>query len=61
MFTRAIGINGSGEIVGYYYDAMLHAHGFLYAGGKFTAIDFPGAEEYLSLRNQQFRRNRGVL
>jgi probable HAF family extracellular repeat protein len=43
MFTKTTGINGSGEIVGYYYDAMLNAHGFLYAGGKFTTIDFPGA------------------
>ena len=37
--TRAYGINNSGQIVG----TFSGGHGFLYSGGVFSQIDFPGA------------------
>src|SRR5919204_3508802 len=40
--TNAKGVNDSGQVVGYYYDAGNHSHGFLYSGGTFgtyTTID----------------------
>jgi uncharacterized membrane protein len=40
--TNPIGINNSGQIVGYYDDAS-GIHGFLDTAGSFTTIDFPGA------------------
>ena len=40
--TRAIDVNGSGEIVGR-FDDQNGTHGFLYSGGQFTTIDFPGS------------------
>ena len=46
--TRAFGINAAGEIVGS-FDAtspdqtITTTHGYLYSGGIFTIIDFPGA------------------
>ena len=40
--TYANGINDSDKIVGYYVDATGINHGFLYEGGNFTTIDFPG-------------------
>ncbi|MFN2516530.1 MAG: hypothetical protein ABR556_09995 [Pyrinomonadaceae bacterium] len=40
--TGAFGINGKGEVVGFYRDAA-GTHGFLLSGGNFTSIDFPGA------------------
>ena len=41
-WTIPMGINNSNEMVGYYMDATGHHHGFLYSGGNFTLIDFPG-------------------
>ena len=42
--TYAFGINGSGEIVGFFREAGRNGHGFLRsATGAFTAIDVPGA------------------
>ena len=41
--TIAEGINPGGEIVGTYKDAVNAQHGFLLSGGRFTAIDVPGA------------------
>ena len=41
--TRAIGINDSGQIVGWYDDASGHTHGFLDTNGQFSTIDFPGS------------------
>jgi probable HAF family extracellular repeat protein len=38
--TTANGINNSGEIVGIYQDASGY-HGFLYSGGKYTALNVP--------------------
>lgn len=40
--TYPLGINASREIAGSYLDANGLQHGFLYSGGKFTRIDFPG-------------------
>jgi probable HAF family extracellular repeat protein len=40
--TFATGINASGQIVGYFGDAAGVAHGFLYSGGSFSMIDYPG-------------------
>jgi uncharacterized membrane protein len=41
--TQPLGINPSGQIVGFYISPVLHLHGFLYDGGVFTTIDVPGA------------------
>src|SRR5438552_15127157 len=41
--TNVFRINGTGEIVGTYYDSPVTFHGFLLSGGSFTTIDFPGA------------------
>ena len=41
--TAAEGINVQGEVVGIYYDSVIHSHGFLLKKGKYTTIDFPGA------------------
>src|SRR5205807_1959882 len=42
--TAAFGINGTGQIVGYFVDTSSLYHGFLRdAGGTFTTIDVPGA------------------
>lgn len=42
FYTAALGINDSGQIVGYYTDKT-GLHGFLYTGGTFLTIDVPGA------------------
>jgi probable HAF family extracellular repeat protein len=42
-FCCANGVNNSGQIVGQYLDSNFVQHGFLYSGGQFTSIDFPGA------------------
>jgi hypothetical protein len=39
--TVAQGINDSGQIVGYYYDANHLLHGFIDNGGVFTTVDDP--------------------
>ena len=39
--TNAWGINDAGQIVGAYFDASGHLHGFLYSGGTFTYFDYP--------------------
>jgi probable HAF family extracellular repeat protein len=38
-----IGINAQGQVVGYYFDAKSHEHGFLMSGGQYTSIDVPGS------------------
>jgi probable HAF family extracellular repeat protein len=40
--AMALDVNNAGEVVGVYYDGNTE-HGFLYANGKFTDIDFPNA------------------
>jgi len=40
--TIVDGINNSGEIVGSYVD-QVGSHGFLYSGGNYSTIDYPGA------------------
>jgi probable HAF family extracellular repeat protein len=42
-FSFALSINNSGDIAGGYFDSSNVAHGFLFAGGHVTNIDFPGA------------------
>ncbi|MGH9515272.1 MAG: hypothetical protein ACRD3P_06300 [Terriglobales bacterium] len=43
--TDAIGINNNNVIVGsYYIDASSTTHGFRYSNGKYSTIDFPGAD-----------------
>ena len=39
--TRAFGINNSGVIVGSFFDASNHQHGFLLSGGSFITLDDP--------------------
>jgi probable HAF family extracellular repeat protein len=41
--TNALGINDSGQIVGYYVDSNPFYHGFLYSGGTYTTLDDPSA------------------
>src|SRR5436190_1345612 len=41
--TIAQGINDAGQIVGYYFDAGNHQHGFLYSGGIYITLDDPSA------------------
>jgi probable HAF family extracellular repeat protein len=38
--TAALGINATGQIVGYYATANVE-HGFLYSGGTYTTLDDP--------------------
>lgn len=40
--TFGMGNNASGDIVGYYADATVPFHGFVFRAGKFTTLDFPG-------------------
>src|SRR5205814_6360853 len=35
------GINNAGQVVGWYKDASLRYHGFLYRGGTYTTLDDP--------------------
>ena len=39
--TFAYGINDSGQIVGFYYDATDTAHGFVYQGGAYITLNGP--------------------
>jgi probable HAF family extracellular repeat protein len=41
--TIAAGINGAGQIVGFYEDSNGDEHGFLYNGGIYTTLDDPEA------------------
>lgn len=41
-YTAAIRINKAGVIVGLYSITGSDTHGFLYSGGTFTTIDYPG-------------------
>ena len=43
IFTLALHINPSGQIVGRYRGADGNYHGFLRSGEEFSSIDFPGA------------------
>jgi probable HAF family extracellular repeat protein len=44
--TYALGINDSGDIVGWYTpDNIYGAHGFLYTGGSFNTIDVPESSQ----------------
>jgi probable HAF family extracellular repeat protein len=43
--TTADGINGSGQIVGGYFDSSFHGHGFLYSNGTYTTLDDPMASQ----------------
>jgi probable HAF family extracellular repeat protein len=43
--TRAHSINNLGQVVGYYDDSDLVAHGFLFKDGVYTTIDFPDAAD----------------
>ena len=43
--TTVLGINNSNVVVGsYFIDASSTTHGFKYNNGKYTTIDFPGAD-----------------
>lgn len=41
--TSVNGINNGNVVVGSYYDSQYSVHGFVYRGGKYTAVNFPGA------------------
>jgi uncharacterized membrane protein len=43
--TQAAGINGAGDIVGFYTDSGHVTHGFLLRSGNFTTLDVPGATQ----------------
>lgn len=43
--TVPAGINANDDIVGWYLDKV-GMHGFLFSGGNYTSIDFPGAPAY---------------
>lgn len=45
--TEATGINNSGTIVGFYYDANSNRHGFILNNGVYTTYDKPGAARTL--------------
>ena len=45
--TSANGINGRGQIVGYYFGDE-PGHGFLLDSGTFTTIDVPGADSTIA-------------
>ena len=59
--TWAVGINGMngtgqidaigkiGTIVGYYHDSSNNEHGFKYANGTFSSIDYPGSPDTFAL------------
>ena len=40
--TFAASINASGQVAGYYDVAFGRRHGFVYSGGLFMSLDFPG-------------------
>ena len=42
---RKQGINGSGQIVGYYLDGNGDKHGFLDSSGTYTTLDYPSARQ----------------
>jgi probable HAF family extracellular repeat protein len=47
-----MGINNSGEIVGYYTDSSGNQHGFIYQSGTFTTVDDPdGTDTHLTAIN----------
>jgi probable HAF family extracellular repeat protein len=46
--TAAKGVNDSGQVVGYYFDASNRAHGFLYSGGNYTTIDVGARGTFLN-------------
>jgi uncharacterized membrane protein len=41
--NAALGINGCGQIVGWYLDASGEGHGYLLDKGQFITVDVPGA------------------
>jgi uncharacterized membrane protein len=45
--TNALGINDSGDVVGFYNNGPAVMHGFLMQQGTFTTIDFPGTTRTL--------------
>src|SRR5580704_9149632 len=47
--TVATGINDQNAVVGYYYDANVYMHGFLWANGAMNTVDFPVASLQTSL------------
>lgn len=46
--TVARAINDAGEIVGTFEDSTGTNHGFVYSGGAFSGLDFPGGDTTLS-------------
>jgi len=45
--TTALGINASGQVVGWYADSGDSWHGFLLSNGTYTTVDYPGHATYL--------------
>lgn len=41
-----LGVNSSGSVVGYYTNSSGAFEGFLYSGGNYTALSYPGATGY---------------
>ncbi len=49
VFTLAVDINNSGQIVGEHFNSLGIRHGFLLSNGTFTTFDFPGASSTLAV------------
>jgi len=48
--TFASGVNDGGQVVGSFYDSSCNnLHGFLFSGGSFKQLDFPGASETMPI------------
>jgi probable HAF family extracellular repeat protein len=59
-YTRANGINASGQIVGDYSDAAGHGHGFLLDHGSYTTLDVPSSI-FTEAHAINLGPNRGIL
>ncbi len=45
LFTNVQQLNGSDQVVGYFFDTSGVAHGFLFSNNKWTQFDYPGSSD----------------
>lgn len=50
VLAEATGINNSGDIIGFYFDAGFAPHGFIVRDGVYTTYDYPGSSRTLLTR-----------
>src|SRR6266571_4181729 len=43
--TVANAINNGNIVAGWYFDTAGHSHGYIYSGGNYTAVNYPGAAQ----------------